>query len=190
MVSNPRKVLELVRAAAPDRPDLILLPENGLMIGTNDEMRAAALAIDSPEIDELRRAAQEVAATVILGGFKHRDSGSTVRNTALLIGPKGEIAGSYDKIYLFDATRRSAPAMRSRPGVTHSRSIRGEKCWPISATHNSLRRHSNSIQREWKKCAEACQSCEACVPKHTGPNRAWSRSARNPPLPACNKAVS
>jgi predicted amidohydrolase len=104
VAANLSKALELVRSAAADKPDLILLPENGLMIGTNDEMRAAALAIDSPEIDELRRSARDASAAVVLGGFKRRDPGGSVHNTALVIGPTGEIAGSYDKIHLFDAT--------------------------------------------------------------------------------------
>ena len=59
VAANLRKALELVRDAGPDKPDLILLPENGLMIGTNDEMRAAALGIDSPEIDQLRSQCQQ-----------------------------------------------------------------------------------------------------------------------------------
>lgn len=104
VAANLRNALDLIRAAAPDKPDLILLPENGLMIGTNDEMRAAALAIDSVEIEALRHGAREVSATVILGGFKHRETDGTVHNTALVIDPSGEIAGSYDKIHLFDAT--------------------------------------------------------------------------------------
>ena len=101
---EPGKALDLVREAAPDKPDLILFPENGLMIGTNDEMRAAALAIDSPEIDQLRSSAGNVSATVILGGFKRRADDGSVHNTALVIGPSGEIVGGYDKIHLFDAT--------------------------------------------------------------------------------------
>jgi deaminated glutathione amidase len=104
VAANLRRALELVRAAAPDKPDLILLPENGLMIGTNDEMRAAALAIDSPEIDQLRRVAHDASAAVVLGGFKRRAPEGFVHNTALVIDPEGEIAGTYDKIHLFDAT--------------------------------------------------------------------------------------
>ncbi|HTY55654.1 MAG TPA: nitrilase-related carbon-nitrogen hydrolase, partial [Candidatus Binataceae bacterium] len=104
VAANLKKALELIRAAAPDKPDLVLLPENGLMIGTNDEMRAAALAIDSPEIDALRQGARDIDAAVILGGFKHRNRDGSVHNTALIIAPDGEIAGSYDKIHLFDAT--------------------------------------------------------------------------------------
>jgi predicted amidohydrolase len=102
--ANLRKALKLMHDAAADQPDLVLLPENGLMIGTNDEMRSAALTIDSPQINELRRTAREIGATVILGGFKRREGDGTVHNTALVIGPRGEIAGTYDKIHLFDAT--------------------------------------------------------------------------------------
>jgi len=104
VAANLHKALELVREAGQDKSDLILLPENGLMIGTNDEMRAAALTLDSPEIDELRSSANKVSATVILGGFKRRAEDGSVHNTALVIGPGGEIIGGYDKIHLFDAT--------------------------------------------------------------------------------------
>jgi deaminated glutathione amidase len=104
VVANLRKAVELIRAAAGDAPDLILLPENGLMIGTNDEMRAAALMVDSPEIMAIRESARAIATPVILGGFKRRDTDDSVHNTALVIGPRGEIAGRYDKIHLFDAT--------------------------------------------------------------------------------------
>ncbi|MFV2173748.1 nitrilase-related carbon-nitrogen hydrolase [Actinomadura sp. LOL_016] len=82
--------------------DLVLLPENGLMLGTNTEMRDAALAVDDPEIGALRRAAKEAGSAVVLGGFKRRADGG-VRNTALVIGADGGIAGGYDKIHLFDA---------------------------------------------------------------------------------------
>lgn len=82
--------------------DLVLLPENGLMLGTNTEMRDAALSVDGPEIAALADAAKRAGSPVVLGGFKRRADGG-VRNTALVIGADGEIAGGYDKIHLFDA---------------------------------------------------------------------------------------
>ncbi|GAA3251470.1 carbon-nitrogen hydrolase family protein [Pseudonocardia petroleophila] len=102
IAANLATATDLVAAAGPGA-DLVLLPENGLMLGSNTEMREAALAVDSPEIDELRAAAETARTAVVLGGFKHRTDDGRITNTALVIGSDGEIAGSYDKIHLFDA---------------------------------------------------------------------------------------
>ncbi|WP_281689159.1 nitrilase-related carbon-nitrogen hydrolase [Pseudonocardia thermophila] len=102
VAANLAVAVELIRAAGP-QADLVVLPENGLMLGTNAEMRAAALTVDSPEIDALRDAAKAASAAVVLGGFKRRTTDGDVFNTALVIGSDGEIAGGYDKIHLFDA---------------------------------------------------------------------------------------
>lgn len=101
--TNLRTALDIIAGAAPDRPDLILLPENGLFIGTNDTMRAAAFTLDSPEIEQLRSATRAASTTVVLGGFKRRAADGRVHNTALVIGPSGDIVGHYDKIHLFNA---------------------------------------------------------------------------------------
>jgi predicted amidohydrolase len=102
LAANLGVAVELVRAAGA-QADLVLLPENGLMLGTNAEMRAAALAADSPEIDALRDAAKAAGTAVVLGGFKRRTPDGEVFNTALVIGSDGEIVAGYDKIHLFDA---------------------------------------------------------------------------------------
>lgn len=100
VAANVETAREMIRACAG--ADLVLLPENGLMLGTNTEMRDAALTEDSPEIGALRDAAKDAGSAVVLGGFKRRVDGG-IRNTALVIGADGEIAGGYDKIHLFDA---------------------------------------------------------------------------------------
>ncbi|MEV4670651.1 MULTISPECIES: nitrilase-related carbon-nitrogen hydrolase [Actinomadura] len=100
VAANVETACAMIRECAG--ADLVLLPENGLMLGTNTEMRDAALSVDDPEIGALRRAAKAAGSAVVLGGFKRRSSGG-VRNTALAIRADGEIAGGYDKIHLFDA---------------------------------------------------------------------------------------
>ncbi len=101
VAANVATACAMIRAC--EGADLVLLPENGLMLGTNTEMRDAALAVDSPEIDALRAAAKDAGATVVLGGFKRRAEDGGIRNTALVVGPDGRVAGGYDKIHLFDA---------------------------------------------------------------------------------------
>ncbi|MGA4538964.1 nitrilase-related carbon-nitrogen hydrolase [Uniformispora flossi] len=93
-----RAVAETAAAGAR----LVLLPENGLMLGTNAEMREAAFAEDSPEILRLSGLAREHGVTVVLGGMKNRTPDG-VFNSALILGPDGTVRGRYDKIHLFDA---------------------------------------------------------------------------------------
>lgn len=102
MAANLATAVELVQAAGP-HSDLVVLPENGLHLGTNEEMRAAALTVDSREITTLRDAAEAARVAVVLGGFKRRNADGEVFNTALVIDADGEIAAGYDKIHLFDA---------------------------------------------------------------------------------------
>lgn len=104
VATNLAQAAAVVREAGAASPDLVLLPENCIAIGTNDEMRASALRTDSPEIDALRAAAAEAGTTVVLGGFKRVSSDGQIFNTALVIGPDGNIAGGYDKVHLFDAS--------------------------------------------------------------------------------------
>jgi deaminated glutathione amidase len=100
--ANLRTALRAVRECAADGADLVLLPENGLMLGTNAEMRERAFTTDSPEVVALCEAARETGTVVVLGGMKLRRSDG-VTNTALVIGCDGTIVGGYDKIHLFDA---------------------------------------------------------------------------------------
>jgi predicted amidohydrolase len=100
---NLATAVDLIAAAGAESADLVLLPENGLSLGTNAQMREAALSLGSEEIDALRAAARKAGAAVVLGGFKRVSDDGTVFNTALVIGPDGEPVGHYDKIHLFDA---------------------------------------------------------------------------------------
>ncbi|WAP54762.1 nitrilase-related carbon-nitrogen hydrolase [Streptomyces sp. S465] len=102
LAANTATAVKMVRECAAAGADLVLLPENGLMLGTNTEMREAALAVEAPEIAGLRQAAEESGTVVVLGGFKRRGPDG-IRNTALVIDARGEMAGGYDKIHLFDA---------------------------------------------------------------------------------------
>lgn len=104
VLANLDIACELIADCAADGAEIVLLPENGLMLGTNAEMRAAALRLDGPEVGRLRAAAKAAGTTVVLGGAKRLSAdGEPARNTAIVIGPDGEYAGGYDKIHLFDA---------------------------------------------------------------------------------------
>jgi predicted amidohydrolase len=104
LAANVATAVSLIDEAAGESPDLVLLPENCLCLGTNAQMRAAALRLESNEIGALRDAARRARAAVVLGGMKRLDDTGEVFNSALVIDRDGEVAGLYDKIHLFNAT--------------------------------------------------------------------------------------
>jgi predicted amidohydrolase len=119
--ANLRTAEEMIDNSGREGAELVLLPENGLFLGSNAEMRAAALAADGEEIAVLRRAAQRAQVVVVLGGFKRRGTDGNIFNTALVIDDHGEMACGYDKIHLFDATvggRSFAASSVESPGET------------------------------------------------------------------------
>lgn len=94
---------DLVRRCGADGADLVLLPENGLHLGTNVEMREAALRTGSAELQQLADVARETKTPVLLGGFKHLGADGVIRNSAVLYDGEGALVAQYDKIHLFDA---------------------------------------------------------------------------------------
>lgn len=100
--ANVATALRAIGEAASAGAELVLLPENGLMLGSNADMRARAFTEDAAEIAKLAAAAAEHEVTVVLGGMKNATAEGTF-NSALVIDPEGAVAGRYDKVHLFDA---------------------------------------------------------------------------------------
>src|SRR5699024_8526886 len=77
--------------------------ENGLMLGTNTEMREAAFSEEGDaHLERIAAAARENDVVVVVGGLKNRTEEGTF-NSALVYDRSGHLAGRYDKIHLFDA---------------------------------------------------------------------------------------
>lgn len=105
VAANTKVALALIERCGADGAEVVVLPENGLCLGTNTEMRAAALRLDAPEIAQLADAATAAGSIVVLGGMKRLVPGrEKVRNSAVVIAPRQGVVGAYDKIHLFDAT--------------------------------------------------------------------------------------
>ena len=99
--ANLRALLAVFEESA-QHADLVLLPENALYAGSQQEMRARPFSGASPEIRALQEAAANHATPLILGGVKWRE-GETISNRALVISADGEIAAWYDKAHGFAA---------------------------------------------------------------------------------------
>jgi predicted amidohydrolase len=93
------RVLDLVRAQAG--ADLVVLPELWVpgAFGYSG-YEASATALPGEVIDALSLVAKEISAHVLAGTVIERD-GDELHNTAVLIGPAGDIAHTYRKVHLF-----------------------------------------------------------------------------------------
>jgi len=101
--ANLGRILDSIRQSGDLGADLAVIPENAMCIGSNAQMRAAAVSVDGPEITAVRNAARQANVAVVLGGFKQKSDRPLLGNTALVIRSDGSIQGSYDKLHLFNA---------------------------------------------------------------------------------------
>ena len=95
---------DLVRAAAGDGAQLIVLPERADVRGDNDDYaRAAAPVEEHPTVRWAQRVARDIQVDLIPGSFVERRPGREKHaNTSVHIGPDGEVKAVYRKIHLFD----------------------------------------------------------------------------------------
>ncbi|MBG0830924.1 carbon-nitrogen hydrolase family protein [Planomonospora sp. ID67723] len=103
-VVNLRQVRESLARAADDGAELAIFPEAAL---TRYGKRILELAepLDGPFVTGLAEAARTHGLSVIAGVFEPvsaRDGGR-VSNTAVAVGPDGEVRAAYRKIHLFDS---------------------------------------------------------------------------------------
>ena len=93
----------LVRDAAADGAELVVLPEKWTALGDAEALEAAAQPLDGPAISAARSWARELGATLVAGSFTERREGhERLSNTSVLIDPDGEISATYRKIHMFD----------------------------------------------------------------------------------------
>lgn len=100
---NLERADALVRAAAADGAQLVVLPEKWVALGDDDVMRAAAQPLDGEAATWACATARELGIDLVAGSFGERVAGDErTRNTSVHAGPDGEIHAIYRKIHLFD----------------------------------------------------------------------------------------
>ena len=93
----------LVRDAAADGADLVVLPEKWNVLGTAEVLIEGGEPLDGPTITACRGWARELGITLVAGSIVERVEGQDkLSNTSALIGPDGEIEATYRKIHMFD----------------------------------------------------------------------------------------
>ena len=93
----------LVRAAAADGAQLIVLPEKWTAMGSDEEQRAAAQPLDGPAVMWARSLARELKIDFVAGSILERVPGQEkLSNTSVHVDPQGEIKAVYRKLHMFD----------------------------------------------------------------------------------------
>ena len=119
--ADPQKNTEIIVQAIEsleDDVDLLCLPENSLYINLAKAPihKDKAFSIHSPEIKRLQQTCIDKDLYLHLGGVPWLVDGE-VYNEALLINPKGQLEGTYEKIHLFDVCL--APGIEVRESLSY-----------------------------------------------------------------------
>jgi predicted amidohydrolase len=95
---NRQMFAPLVAKAAAQRANLVCLGEAVTLCGTGLNYAEAAEAVPGPSTEYFGRLAKEHHLYLVAGVLERE--GSTVYNTAVLVGPDGQLAGKYRKVCL------------------------------------------------------------------------------------------
>jgi predicted amidohydrolase len=93
----------LVREAAADGAELVVLPEKFNVLGSTEQLAAGAEPLDGPTLRWAASLARELHLWLVAGSIVESvEHDEKLRNTSALIGPDGSIHAVYRKIHLFD----------------------------------------------------------------------------------------
>jgi predicted amidohydrolase len=93
----------LTREAASEGAELVVLPEKFNVLGTPDDYRRGAEALDGPTIGWARITARELGIDLVAGSIVERREGrDKLSNTSVHVGPDGDVKAVYRKIHMFD----------------------------------------------------------------------------------------
>ncbi len=101
--ANLASAERLVRAAAADGAELVVLPERLDIRGASADYLAGAEPLEGRPVGWARGLAQELGIDLVAGSIAERREGrERISNTSVHVGPHGEIRAVYRKIHMFD----------------------------------------------------------------------------------------
>jgi deaminated glutathione amidase len=93
----------LIRRAASEGAELVLLPEKFNVIGSPEQLVAGAEPLDGPTLRWAAALAAELGFWLVAGSVVERVEGDDkLRNTSVLFDPDGAVRALYRKIHMFD----------------------------------------------------------------------------------------
>ncbi len=93
----------LVRDAAADGADLVVLPEKWTVLGPPEVIRASAEPLDGPALSAASGWARELGIFLVAGSVPEVvPDQEKLANTSVMFGPGGERLAVYRKIHMFD----------------------------------------------------------------------------------------
>jgi predicted amidohydrolase len=93
----------LVRGAAADGADLVVLPEKWTVLGSPEAIRASAEPLDGPALSAAAGWARELGINLVAGSVAEIvPDQDKLANTSVMFGPDGERRAIYRKIHMFD----------------------------------------------------------------------------------------
>ena len=108
--ANLAAIEHWVLQAAAAGAKLIITPEYSDVRGDTAQLQAAATPLGGVVTQHLAALAQRTGCWIHLGSFHERMAGDTrLGNTSVLLTPQGEIAATYRKLHLYDATVNGMP---------------------------------------------------------------------------------
>jgi deaminated glutathione amidase len=93
----------LLRDAAADGCELIVLPEKWNVLGSPADLHAGAEPVPGATTEWAGELCRELGVWLVAGSIVERVEGEDkLRNTSVLISPEGETSATYRKIHMFD----------------------------------------------------------------------------------------
>jgi predicted amidohydrolase len=119
VAANVERAVALVRQAGEMSPQLIALPEMFLYRGPAAGLRESAGELPGPTTAPFAELARALDTWILLGSVAERSADpQRPYNTAVLLGPSGQIRATYRKRHLFDVSIENGPSDRESARTT------------------------------------------------------------------------